>query len=375
MSPLLIAGQTLLPDGAFAPTTVSIADGHIATVKPGVDPRADIRARGWVVPGFVDLQINGGFGFDFTADGASVAHAAARLPATGVTAFVPTLISSPLQVYPRVLRDLERAARDARGAQILGVHLEGPYLNPQRAGAHNPDYLRAPGANEIDQWVGAGAVRMVTLAPELPGALNLIRELVKRSIVVSAGHSAASHTQAIAGFDAGITWGTHLFNAMSPLVHREPGLVGALLASDIPCGLIADGVHVHPAAVKIAWRAKGTRGLTLVTDAMSAMGMTPGQYPLGDRRVIADERSAHLADGTLAGSILRMDAAVRNIIAYTDCSLADAVTMASATPTRVLGLDCKGRIATGCDADMVVLDESLHVELTIARGAIVYARE
>ncbi len=374
-SSLSIAGRTLLPDGVFIPATILVAGARIVAIRPGADRRADIVTKGWVVPGFIDLQINGGFGFDFTTDPASVAHVAARLPATGVTAFLPTLISSPLENYPRRLRDLERASRNARGAQILGVHLEGPYLNPQRVGAHNPDYLRTPDVNEINQWVGSGIVRLVTLAPELPGAPDLVRALVRRGIVVSAGHSAASYAQAIAGFDAGVTWGTHLFNAMSPLAPREPGLVGALLASEVPCGLIADGVHAHPAAVKIACRAKGARGLTLVTDAMSAMGMTTGQYQLGDRQVLVDQSSARLADGTLAGSILRMDAAVRNIVAYTGCSLAEAVTMASATPARVLGLERKGQIADECDADLVVLDEALQVERTIARGEIVYTRE
>jgi N-acetylglucosamine-6-phosphate deacetylase len=375
MHSLSLAGKTLFPDGAFAPATILIADSRIVADRRGVDPRADIVTKGWIVPGFIDLQINGAFGFDFAADPASAAQVAARLPATGVTAFLPTLISSGLPGYPGWLRDLERSVRDSRGAQILGAHLEGPYLSPQRAGAHNPDYIRAPDVKEINQWVSSDTVRMVTLAPELPGALDLVRELVRREIVVSAGHSAATYAQAVAGFDAGICWGTHLFNAMSHFAHRDPGLTGALLASDVPCGLIADGVHAHPAAVKIAMRAKGARGLTLVTDAIAAMGMTPGQYRLSDRQVFVDEKSARLADGTLAGSILQMDAAVQNMIAFTGCSLAEAVTMASATPARVLGLAHKGQIAPDWDADLVVLDESLHIEFTLVRGEVVYARK
>lgn len=374
MDALTLAGRTLLPDGAFVESTVRVAGPQIAAVQAGAEPRADVGVTGWLVPGWIDLQINGGFGFDFSADSATVAAVAAHLPATGVTAFLPTLISSPLAAYPRLRRDLEQAAQEARGAQVLGIHLEGPYLNPRRAGAHNPDYMRVPAAHEIEQWTGSAAVRLVTLAPELPGALDLIRRLRARGIVVSAGHSDADYATAVAGFDAGITWGTHLFNAMSPFTPREPGLVGALLASDVPCGLIADGVHVHPTVVKIAWRAKGARGLTLVTDAMSALGMPPGRYALGERAVIADATSARLADGTLAGSTLTMDAAIRNVIAYTGCALADAVTLASATPARVLGLARKGQIAPGYDADLVVLDESLRVALTIARGAVVYQR-
>jgi N-acetylglucosamine-6-phosphate deacetylase len=242
-------------------------------------------------------------------------------------------------------------------------------------GAHNPDYLRAPRVSELETWAGSPLVRAATLAPELPGALDTIRWLCVRGIVASAGHSDATHAQALAGLQAGVTWGTHLFNAMSGFTHREPGLAGALLASDVPCGLIVDGVHVHPAAVKTVYRAKGTHGISLVTDAMAAMGMGAGRYKLGDREVMVDANSARLSDGTLAGSVLQMDAAIRNVIDYTGCSLADAARMASATPARVIGLSQKGHIVPGADADLVVLDKSLHVELTIARGEIVYGRE
>jgi N-acetylglucosamine-6-phosphate deacetylase len=269
------------------------------------------------------------------------------------------------------MRDVERAAHAARGAQVLGAHLEGPYLSPQRVGAHNPSHLRAPKRAELETWAGSPRVRVATVAPELPGALDLIRDLRARGVVVSAGHSDANYTQARAGLDAGITWSTHLFNAMPPFSHREPGLVGALLSSDVPVGLIADGVHVHPAALKTVFRAKGARGVALVTDAMMAMGMGPGRYILGDQQVLVDATVARLNAEILAGSILQMDAAVRNMIEYTGCSLAEAITMASATPARILGLASKGRIAEDCDADLVILDQSLRVEMTIARGEIV----
>lgn len=375
MTLFTLAGRTLLPDGAFIESTVHVEGNRIADVRVGADTRADIVAAGWIVPGSIDLQVNGGFGFDLSVDARSVASLAAKLPATGVTSFLPTLVSAPLESYPRLLRDLEQAARMTHGTQILGVHLEGPYLNPKRAGAHNPDYLRAPAMNKIEQWAGSPNVRLVTLAPELPGALDLITHLRARGIVVSAGHSDASYAEAIAAFGSGVSWGTHLFNAMSPFAHREPGLAGALLSSDVPCGLIVDGIHAHAAAVKMAWRAKGSRGLTLVTDAMSAMGMPPGRYSLGDRSVIVDATSARLDNGTLAGSILQMDSAIRNMIAFTGCSLAEAITMASTTPARVIGVDDrKGRIAPNFDADLVVLDESLHVELTLVGGQVLYSR-
>jgi N-acetylglucosamine-6-phosphate deacetylase len=234
--------------------------------------------------------------------------------------------------------------------------------------------LRVIDVDEIERWTNGHGVRIVTLAPELPGALDAVRMLRGKDIVVSVGHSDATFAQAMAGFEAGITWGTHLFNAMSELKHREPGLPGALLSSSVPCGLIADGIHVHPAVVKLAFRLKGSGGLTLVTDAMEAMGMPPGRYKLADREVVVDDKTARLADGTLAGSILTMDLAVRNAIEFTGCSLAEAVTMASCTPARVLGLERKGRVAPCCDADLVILDRTLHVTHTFVAGQLAYEK-
>lgn len=371
MKTFSISGTALVRD-EFVPATIRIGDTRILSVVPGTDSQADIFTEDWIVPGFIDLQVNGAFGNDFTADPGSAAQVAARLPETGVTAFLPTIISSPFEKYPDLLRDLERAARNVQGAAILGVHLEGPYLNRDKAGAHNPTLLHNPSPTELGIYASSALVHLVTLAPELPGAIEVIRTLCARGIVASAGHSAATYAQAMAGFDAGITWGTHLYNAMPPFAHREPGLVGALLSSDIPCGLIVDGIHVHPAAVKTAYRAKGARGITLVTDSMAAMGMGTGSYKLGDRDVIVNDNSARLKNGILAGSILKMDEAIRNMIAFTACSLADAVTMASTTPARVLSLKKKGRIEAECDADIVIMDKELLIQMTIARGEITY---
>ena len=213
----------------------------------------------------------------------------------------------------------------------------------------------------------------MTLAPELENGLQAIRDLRARRVVVSIGHSAATYDQAIAALDAGATWGTHLFNAMAPLHHREPGVIGALLADErAAIGLIADGVHLHPSMFGWLIRAKGAERITLVTDAIAAMGQGPGEYALGDRRVRVDASSARLDDGTLAGSILTMDQAVRNLISWESCSLAEALTMASATPARLLGLDKLGRLAPGCAADIVVLDETLHVHQTVVGGQVMF---
>jgi len=371
----MLSGPTLLPTGNISETTLFIEQGIIARIAPGLDASADIIAQGCIAPGFIELQINGAYGADFTNDGRAVASVAQRLPETGVTSLLPTIITSPWEAYPTRLSEVREAMRSATGAQIIGVYLEGPFLNPIKKGAHNEAFLRVPNVDEALRWADDSLTRIVTLAPELPGALEAIHALHGKGLVVSAGHSDATFDQATQGFEAGITWGTHLFNAMSGLVHREPGLPGALLSASVPCGLIADGIHVHPAMVKLAFKAKGAQGITLVTDAMAAMGMSPGRYQLSDREVVVDETSARLADGTLAGSILTMDQAVRNVIEFTGCSLAEALTMATATPARVLGLDRKGRIAPGYDADLVILDESLRVERTIVAGKSVYERK
>jgi len=372
MRSLILSGQTLLSD-QFSEATVRVEQGVIVQIVPGLDRSADIFTSGYIAPGFIDLQVNGAYGSDFSTDGRAVAEVAARLPETGVTSFLPTIITSSFEAYPRLLSQVREASQNVRGARPLGVHLEGPYLNPVRKGAHNPAFLRAPNVDEMSRWAD-DSVRIVTLAPELSGALDAIQMLRSKGIVVSAGHSNATFEQALAGFEAGITWGTHLFNAMSALGHREPGLPGALLSLPVPCGLIADGIHVHPAMVKLTYRAKGAHGLTLITDAMEAMGMPPGRYRLSDRQVIVDATSARLEDGTLAGSILKLDQAARNMIEFTGCSPAEALMMASATPARVLNLTRKGCIVIGSDADLVVLDESLHVTHTVVAGHIVFER-
>jgi N-acetylglucosamine-6-phosphate deacetylase len=376
MSRLMLSGRTLMAEGVIGEATITVEQSAIVSVMPGLDHSADLSASGYIAPGYIELQLNGAYGLDFSNDGRTIADVAVRLPETGVTAFLPTMITSTWEAYPQRLseaREAMRAARAANGARPLGVHLEGPYLNAIRKGAHNPNFLRQPSVDEMLVWAD-DPVRLVTLAPELPGALDAVKALRGRGIVVSAGHSNATFDEARAGFAAGIGWGTHLFNAMSALGHREPGLSGALLNSSVPCGLIADGIHVHPAMIRLAFKLKGAAGLTLITDAMEAMGRPAGRYKLSDREVIVDGTSARLADGTLAGSILMMDHAVRNMIEFTGCSIAEALTMATATPAHVLGLPRKGHIAPGSDADFVVLDEALHVTHTIVGGQVVYTR-
>ncbi len=331
-----------------------------------------------LVPGFIDLQLNGAFGHDFTASPNTIWPVAAGLPRFGVTAFLPTIITSPPEAVAEAQRILTvQKPEGYQGAEPLGLHLEGPFLNPTKKGAHNPAYLRTPDRSLISDWTPEQGVRLVTLAPELPGALELVEQLTTRGVVVSAGHSLATFSQAQAGLNAGITYGTHLFNAMPPLGHRDPGLAGALLTHK-PCvtGIIPDGIHTHPAVVDLIWEAKGRHGVNLVSDAMAALGMPPGQYHLNDFEVVVTESDARLADGTLAGSILPLDVALRNLINFTGCSLSDALAAITTTPATVLGISHqRGRVAPGLIADLVLLNQDVEVVFTITRGQITYQKE
>jgi N-acetylglucosamine-6-phosphate deacetylase len=363
------SGSLLLDDGKIVDL------GRAANVARPADARI-VDASGLIAcPGFIDLQFNGGFGHDFTDDPAAIWQVAAALPRYGVTAFLPTIITCPPEKVAAGQQVVTAGRpRDFVGAAPLGLHVEGPFLNPQKKGAHNPRYLRAPDAGAVAGWAPATGIRMVTLAPELPGALGLVALLSDRGVLVSAGHSAATFDQAKAGVDAGIRYGTHLFNAMPALQHREPGLPGALLTDPrTVAGLIADGVHTHPAIVSLAWLALGNSRLNLVTDAMAALGMPAGTHRLGDFDVSVDATSARLADGTLAGSILSLDQALRNLVAMTGCSLEEALPTVTSTAARAIGLgDARGRLARGAVADVVLLSPDLHVRTTIAAGEIAY---
>ena len=329
-----------------------------------------------LAPGFIDLQINGAFGDDFTADPATIWRVAEGLPRYGVTAFLPTIITSPLEQVAAGQRIVTEGEPDGfRGARPLGLHVEGPFLNPQKKGAHNPKYLRLPSVEAVAGWSPATGIRLVTLAPELPWALEVIVALSDRGVLVSEGHSMATYDQAQAGFDAGARYGTHLFNAMPALGHRDPGLPGALLTDErATVGFIADGVHTHPSVIKLVWQALGGARLNLVTDAMAALGTPPGVHLLGDYEVTVDATSARLADGTLAGSILSLDQALRNLIAAAGCTLAEALPTITTTPAKAIGLDGqRGRIEPGYTADLVLLTRDLHVHTTIAEGEVVYS--
>jgi len=369
----------LLIDGRLVKGAVVVERGRIVDVRIGdagslPSPRLDAEI---VSPGLVDLQVNGGFGLEVGADAGALRALAARLPSTGVTTFLPTAVSSRAAEY-RALAAAFASARGAAGARMPGLHLEGPLLSPGRAGAHREAEIAAARAtldDVLDDLLATGDVRLVTVAPEQPGALTLIGRLRQAGVVVSVGHSDATFEQAVAAIDAGATLTTHLYNAMSPLHHRAPGVVGAALTDDrVTVMLIADGVHVHPAALNVALRAKGPERIALVTDAIAAAGAPPGRFALAGVEVISDGKSARLADGTLAGSTLTMDRAVRMISGVAGARLEDALAMASSVPAAAIGLADTGRIAVGRSADLTLWSAALEVTATIVAGAIAFQR-
>ena len=324
-----------------------------------------------VLPGFVDLQVNGAVGVDLTSQPHRIGEVATFLVACGVTSFMPTVISSSADDTAAAIAAL--AASSYFGARSLGIHLEGPFLNPRRAGAHPMHQLRPPSLAEAQGWRNDTGVAMVTLAPELSQALEVIKHLVTNGVVVCAGHTMASPDEIDAAIAAGVRGVTHLFNAMGPINARVPGPAGATLANaELIAGLIVDGLHVDPVMVRLAWQALGPDRIALVTDAIAALGLPNGEYSIGETHVVVDDRGARTREDVLAGSVLRFDDAVRNLMEFTGCDLAEASLAASATPARLAQRPDIGRLAAGCLADIVVLDEHHQVVTTVVGGHVVF---
>ena len=351
--------EAALVRGVVLPGDVEVIEGIVAAVGlPGV-------GRGLAVPGFLDLQVNGFGGVDFLgADRAGFARAGDALLETGVTAYLPTFITAP---EDDLVEGLRAVPLDAPGPRILGVHLEGPFLAPGRLGAHPPSARRDPDAALLDRLLAAGPVRLMTLAPELPGALEVIDLLLARGITVSCGHTDATAEQAHAAFDRGVRTVTHLFNSMRPLGHRDPGIVGAALARpDVVLQVIVDGIHLADEVVRITHAAAPDR-VALVTDAIAGARAGDGAVTLGGVEVEIVDGVARRADGVLAGSTLTMIEAVRNLHRL-GASLEGALAAASTVPARVLGLPDHGVLDVGVNADIVVLDDALEIERVVVDG-------
>lgn len=368
-----VFGRTFAP-ADLGTCLVSVEDGCIAAVEPMAERPAGVpgASHAFVVPGLIDLQLNGAFGHDFSDPGADLTAVATALPSTGVTAFLPTVVSSPPERYAPCLENLA-GSTPPEGARVLGVHVEGPFLDPRHAGTHDPTMLRAPDVEEALGWLRHGDVRLVTLAPELTDALECVRALTARGVVVAIGHSGASWQQAQDALAAGARLGTHLFNAMRPLHHRDPGLIGLLLAAPVAVSVIADGRHVARETIRMVAAAKGPHHMIIVSDGLAALGLPPGSYRLAQREVISDGTVACLPDGTLSGSALPLNRALGGLVrAGVPPSL--AVRAATANPARLLGRDDEiGSLVVGRAADVVLLDAGWEVMMTIIDGRIAFA--
>jgi N-acetylglucosamine-6-phosphate deacetylase len=367
----------------LAPGYVACQDGQITGVGAGSPPaRPDAALNdGILVPGFVDLQVNGYYGVELgTVEPDGWAAVAGRLPETGTTSFMPTFITGPLERLTLALRQAAPLARDLASnpglARVLGVHMEGPFISPKRPGAHNPAWITVPEPRTVDALIaaGSGVLAIVTLAPEADGAMAAIKQLNAAGILVSVGHSDATAEQVSAAARCGARMVTHLFNAQRPMHHREPGVVGQALADRrLVSGLIADLHHVAGQVAAIAFAAAPGR-ICLVTDAAACSGMPPGRYILGGEPIELAEGDGTppvRADGTLAGSALRMDSAVANMVAV-GVGVADAVAAATKIPADLVGRSDLGRITPGAAADLCWLSDDLRARATWIGGRQVH---
>lgn len=342
-----------------------------------------------VAPGFIDTQINGCYGVDFSQPSddinAGISVVAKKLLEHGVTSFCPTLVTSPPAVYHKVLPQVKVTNGGQHGAGVLGLHLEGPFISKEKRGAHPEQFLRTFSsggmADLLEVYGSLDNVTMVTLAPELEGSQSVVRELSKKGVIVSLGHSVANLSQAEDAVHHGASFITHLFNAMLPFHHRDPGIVGLLTSDQIPAGrnvfygMIADGIHTNPAALRIAHRAHPS-GLVLVTDAITAMGLPPGRHTLGQQEIEIQGLHAYVAGTTtLCGSIATMDMCVRHFQQASGCSVEAALEAASLHPAQLLGISrTKGRLDYGADADLLLLDDGLNVKSTFISGEQVWTK-
>jgi N-acetylglucosamine-6-phosphate deacetylase len=371
-----ISARSAVVDGELTPVTIRVDDRLITAVEPHADPEADlVLDEGTLTAGLVDIQINGAFGVDFAAaDEAGWDSVAAKLPATGVTSFQPTLITAPLSELIAGL-DTATEARDRQEdgpyARILGVHLEGPWLSPKKHGVHEARYLAEPTPAALDTLmsaVGFDILTLLTLAPELPGAIEAIKRLTGAGVTVSIGHTDATAAQVEAAADAGATLVTHIFNAQRGLAHREPGVPGAALSDNrYRVGLIADLHHVAPEICTLIFRAAPGR-VVLVTDAIAAAGMPAGSYVLAGIPVeLGEDGVPRNIDGTIAGSALTLDQAVRNLVGL-GMPVSTVIEAASRVPAEALGRSDIGRIAVGARADLVHWTEDFHPARTWVDG-------
>jgi N-acetylglucosamine-6-phosphate deacetylase len=377
---VIVASEQIVSADGIRSGELVIENGRITAVRPRSDGDAEVcdLGRRPVLPGYIDLHVHGGGGAQCNTDDPDEVMSMARFHAThGTTAMLATTVAAGIEELEAALAAIASCTSRSGGAAVLGAHLEGPFISRRRPGAMDPAVFIDPDQRALQRLLdaGKGTVRMMTLAPELPGALDMIRALRAAGVTVSVGHSDATYEEARAAVGAGARCATHTFNAMAPLHHRAPGLLGAVLDLDeLTCELICDGIHVHPAALRLAFRAKGVKRATLVTDAMQAAGMPDGEYRLGGATVTVSSGRAEIrGGGSIAGSTLTMDRAVSNAVDFLGISLQEAAVLASGNPARLLGVHHrKGAIAPGLDADLTILDEDLRAWGTVVGGEWVH---
>jgi N-acetylglucosamine-6-phosphate deacetylase len=383
----IIHGNVLTPTGIIKEGAIYIKDNRIDAVgktKAVQIPQEAVvlHAHGYLVaPGFIDAHIHGGDGYDFMSDTPGDIEAILSwLATTGVTGVYPTIATSPLEEQLRAIKTLRQIQkRKPSGAAILGVHLEGPYISRDKRGAQPEEAIRVPNQEEMTELIdaGQGLIKIVTLAPELSDAIELIQYLVDQNVIASIGHTAATYEQAMQAIDAGARRASHLFNAMTTFHHRRPGAVAALLTRDeVYAEIILDGLHLHPAAVEVVLRSKGLSKVSLVTDAMAAAGVGDGTYTeFGNQKITVKNGAAMLEGGILAGSTLKMNQAVKNAVQMLGLSLDQAIKLASQVVAESLGYQvqaAKGVISPGKDADLLILDDNLNILLTMVGGNVVF---
>ncbi len=382
----LIGGKIVTPFRIVNNGTIVLEDGVITELGKSADVRIPDECEvidvsgSMVTPGFVDLLVHGGGGRGFAdEDISSIKIVGDYFLRHGSTTVLASLYAKP---EPQLLADLTRIADYIIAnpdSNIKGIHMEGPYLNPGLKGAMNEDYLWKP---TVESWnkmweASKGLIKLMTIAPELPGSYDVMRKAALDGVVLSIGHSMADFEQVELAVDYGAAHVTHIFNAMKPFHHRKPGVIlGSLLKNELKIELIADTLHVHPAVMELLLKLKGPNGIILITDSIRAGGMHEGEYEFADQKIFMKNSKAFLPDGTLAGSTLTLNMAIKNMIKKANAKLTDAVRMASLNGAKVLNIENrKGILAVGKDADLVVLNDEFQVEMTIQRGEIKYSRK
>lgn len=350
-----------------------------SSIKKNADTTIDATGENWIlVPGFIDIHIHGALGFDvMDATKEALSGLASALPQEGTTSFLATTMTQTDKNIGKALQNASLFTGDETQAEMLGIHLEGPFISSKRAGAQPIEHIQPASFSLFQKWqeTSGNRIKLVTVAPEIDNGLAFIEELTSNKIIASLGHTDATLEKVGEAVTAGARHVTHLYNQMSPFHHREPGVVGAaFLENNLTVEMIVDLIHSSPKSVELAFRQKGASRIILITDAMRAKGLAPGTYDLGGQDVVVTHKDARLADGTLAGSILTMENAAKNMKLVTNCTLSDLVAMTSTNAALQLGLSNKGKIESGKDADLTIIDEQWNVQMTICRGNIAYTK-